>query len=74
MSAAAEELAARVIELEARYAFQEESLRVLNEALTQQQAQMGELERRFRQLLERVRAQGEVRPALSAEEEIPPHY
>lgn len=64
----------RLIELETRIAYQEETLRVLNEAVTRQQLQLDQVERRLRQLLERIKAQGEGGPGNAPANEVPPHY
>ena len=64
----------RLIELETRIAFQEETIRVLNEAVTCQQMQLDQVERRLRQLMERIKAQGEGGPGNAPANEVPPHY
>lgn len=66
---------ARLIELETRLAYQDETLRVLNEVVVRQQLQIDRLEATCRQLLERLKRlpQAEGR-ANSAAEEVPPHY
>lgn len=64
----------RFITIETKLAFQEDALRQLNDALTDQQMRVAELERICRQLIERVSRLGESVHKGSAVEEIPPHY
>lgn len=66
---------ARLIELETRLAYQDDTLRVLNDVIVRQQKQIERLETLYRQLsdrLERV-AQPDGRVNTPAEE-VPPHY
>lgn len=64
----------RLIELETRLAFQDETVRQLNDALTDQHMRMAELERICRHLIERVARLGESAHKASETDEIPPHY
>lgn len=70
-----EEQERRLIELETRFAYQEETLRMLNEVVTAQQTQIERLSAVCRQLVERARA-GEAGGGIkgTAAEEVPPHY
>jgi SlyX protein len=66
---------ARLIECETKIAYQEETLRVLNEVVTRQQLQIDQLVMACRQLAERIArqaAEGAVKGSLA--DEIPPHY
>lgn len=64
----------RLIDLETRIAFQEETLRVLNEVVTRQQRQIELLENTCRQLAERVSRMGIDVFRGTAADEVPPHY
>lgn len=63
----------RLIELETKFAYQEETLRELNEIVTAQQKQLEQLKILCRQLLQRIDSGGgAVKGAVA--EEVPPHY
>jgi SlyX protein len=68
----------RVIEIESRIAYQDDTLLQLNDVICKQQDQIDRLEMLTQQLLNRVRdlssnsAQGTVE--FSAADERPPHY
>lgn len=64
----------RMIELETKLAYLEDTLQVLNEAVTRQQRQIDTLEALCRELAERARntADGVFRGTPA--DEIPPHY
>ncbi|MDD3763364.1 MAG: SlyX family protein [Nevskiales bacterium] len=64
----------RLIELETKLAYQEETVRVLNEIVTRQQMQIAALERLGRQLSERMLRLGEGVAKGSLADEVPPHY
>lgn len=64
----------RVIEIETKLAHQEHLLSELNEALTDQQAQISGLERLCQSLIERVKALLDSSSADQATDERPPHY
>ncbi len=64
----------RVIEIETKLAHQEQLLSELNEALTDQQAQISGLERLCQSLIERVKALLDSSSADQATDERPPHY
>ncbi len=64
----------RFIELESKLAHQDQMLHELNEVVTDQQAQLMQLEAMCRSLVERVRALGEGMPAGDPGDERPPHY
>jgi len=73
MSEPIDELRAQMIELQTQMAFQEDTLRALDAAVTDQQQQLqrleqlgARLERQFREMLERL----DERP----EQQRPPHY
>ena len=66
--------AKRVIEIETKLAHQEHLLSELNEALTDQQAQISGLERMCQSLMQRVKSLLDSPPADQATDERPPHY
>lgn len=65
----------RLMECETKIAYQEETLRVLNEVVTRQQTQIDQLLVACRQLAERI-ARGANEGAVkgSFADEVPPHY
>jgi SlyX protein len=64
----------RVIEIETKLAHQEDLLSELNEALTDQQAQISGLERLCQSLIERVKSLLDSSSADQATDDRPPHY
>jgi len=64
----------RVIEIETKLAHQEHLLSELNEALTDQQAQISGLERLCQSLIDRVKAVLDSSSADQATDDRPPHY
>ena len=64
----------RVIEIETKLAHQEQLLSELNEALTDQQAQISGLERLCQSLIERVKSLLDSSSADQATDDRPPHY
>ena len=64
----------KTIDIETKLAHQEHLLSALNDALSNQQAQIADLEKLCRSLVERIRALSEAGPGNSNDEERPPHY
>lgn len=64
---------ARLIDLESRLAYQDETLRVLGDEVARQQRLIEQLQRRCAELAERLAAQAAA-PRVSAADERPPHY
>ena len=64
----------RLIELETKLAYLEETLQVLNQVVARQQKQIDQLEARCRELLERARNSAESVFRGTAADEVPPHY
>lgn len=66
----------RIIELETRVAFQEETLTQLNDALVSQQKQLFQLQALVHELREELRARTEPLEITPRDprDEIPPHY
>lgn len=65
----------RLIDLETRLSYQDETLRVLSDTVARQQKQIDQLESLTRQLLDRVRTLAD--PGVfkgSPADEVPPHY
>ena len=64
----------RLIDIETKLAHQEHTIAELNEALTDQQSQISNLDAQVRALMDRVRAMSEALPGDSPQDEKPPHY
>lgn len=65
----------KVIDLQSRIAHQEHTIAELNDALTDQQAQIATLEAKVVALIDRVRSLSESAPAGDGgDEPPPPHY
>ncbi len=62
------------IDIESKLAHQEHLLQELNDALSNQQAQISGLEHLCQSLVERIRALPEAGEGSGAEEQNPPHY
>lgn len=62
----------RIIDLERKLAYQENTIAELNEVVTHQQARLEELERRVSVLLDKIKS-GELVRGIE-DEEPPPHY
>jgi SlyX protein len=63
----------RIVNIETQLAHQEHTLSALNEALTDQQAQISKLEALCQTLMDRIRALTEGEPEDDGDEP-PPHY
>ena len=61
-----------IADLQRRYAFQEDLLRRLDEALREQDRRLADVERRLRMVVEQLRSMEAARP--EGEEPPPPHY
>lgn len=64
----------RFIDLETRLSYTDEALRVLSDTVIRQQRQIDQLEALCRQLLERLKSQGEPGYKNTPADEVPPHY
>ncbi|WP_029922238.1 SlyX family protein [Nevskia soli] len=64
----------RLIELETKLAYLEETLQVLNQVVARQQKQIDQLEATCRELLERARNSADSVFRGTAADEVPPHY
>jgi SlyX protein len=67
-------LGARLVELESRFAYQEEALQVLSAEVARQARHIDQLEALCRELLERARSASEGVFRGTAADEVPPHY
>jgi uncharacterized coiled-coil protein SlyX len=65
---------ARIDELEARLAQQDQSILELSDEIFRQQQQIAQLEGKVRGLTERVRAAAAPDTSAESADEIPPHY
>lgn len=74
MSADSEQLAARVVELETRLAFQDDTLHQLNDALLVQQRTVEQLRRELAALTDRLRGFDPSPVGRREDEPPPPHY
>lgn len=67
-----------VIDLQSRFAFQEDNIQVLNDIVTRQQRQIDVLERELElhreKLTELIQSAAERTPTPTAVDERPPHY
>lgn len=64
----------RIIDIETRLAYQEHLLSELNDALTNQQAQIGRLETMCESLIDRVKSLMDNAPSDDSRDQLPPHY
>lgn len=64
----------RIIELEVRVAFQDQTIQALNEAVTQQQAQLDRLTRELVRLKAQLTSQASSQVIPADQEQPPPHY
>ncbi len=64
----------KIIEIQEKLAHQEHMLSSLNEALTNQQAQISKLEALCQSLVERIRTLAEAGPDDEEGDQRPPHY
>jgi SlyX protein len=65
---------ARIDDLEARLAQQDQSILELSDEIYRQQKQIAQLETKVRDLTDRLRAASAAEPATDAANEAPPHY
>ncbi|MFM8331819.1 MAG: SlyX family protein [Candidatus Methylumidiphilus sp.] len=65
----------RLIDIETKLAFQEDTLQALNDVVCRQQKQIDQLEAQVRRLAERLKQLAEAQaPASPPLDEKPPHY
>lgn len=68
----------QLVDLQSRFAFQEDNLHALNDIITRQQRQIDNLERELElhreKLTDLLQSAADRTPAMSAADERPPHY
>ncbi|RCX33602.1 SlyX family protein [Thioalbus denitrificans] len=64
----------RIVDIESRLAFQEDTLDQLNAVVAEQEQRIGHLERQLQEALRLLRALTPPEVASQAEETPPPHY
>lgn len=64
----------RLIELETRFAYLEDTVRVLNEVVARQQREIDQLEQTCRQLADRLARSADSVFKGTAADEVPPHW
>lgn len=68
----------QLVDLQSRFAFQEDNLHALNDIITRQQRQIDNLERELElhreKLSDLLQSAADRTPAMSAVDERPPHY
>ena len=64
----------RLMDIEVKFAFQEETLQALNQLIYQQQTQLDQLEGAFKSLASRIGELSETIPVRDETDEKPPHY
>ncbi|WP_150049467.1 MULTISPECIES: SlyX family protein [Methylomonas] len=64
----------RVIELEIKLAYQEDLLQTLNQAVAEQQKQIGKLEETCKLLHEKIKSLAQADRLPNQADERPPHY
>lgn len=64
----------RLVDIEVKLAHQDQMLLELNDVVTQQQAQIMQLEEQYGSLVDRVRSIGEALPDEVPQDDRPPHY
>ena len=64
----------RLIDIETRLAYQDQTINELNQVIYQQQKQIDQLEKTCRQLSNRMKDLTHKNPSTVPEDEKPPHY
>jgi SlyX protein len=64
----------RLVEIETKLAYQEDTIQQLNDVICQQQKQIDRLELLCEHLLERIKTNPETQTLGAAIDEKPPHY
>jgi len=64
----------RMVDIEAKIAYQDNTLQELNDVIYRQQKQIDQLEAICQQLIDRVRSLAETSVTGTLEDEKPPHY
>ncbi|MDM7862251.1 SlyX family protein [Alteromonas sp. ASW11-36] len=69
-----QDLQAQIDELQSKLAFQEHTIDSLNEALSTQQEQMIDMERKLKFVIDKIKTLQQSNIASADEETPPPHY
>ena len=64
----------RLIEIETRIAYQEDTIQQLNQVVTEQQQKIEQLEKQYKTLQEYIASLPELLVSNNSADEIPPHY
>ncbi|MCF7982317.1 MAG: SlyX family protein [Pseudomonadales bacterium] len=64
----------RLVDIETKVAYQEDTVQALNDALCQQQRRLDQLELQLKLLVEKISDIAVGREGSKQEQEIPPHY
>jgi SlyX protein len=68
------ELDTRIVDLESKVAFQDDTIESLNDALSQQQQQLAQITYKMNHMVERLKSMRPSNIATQDEEAPPPHY
>jgi SlyX protein len=68
------ELDSRIVDLESKVAFQDDTIESLNDALSQQQQQLAQMTYKMNHMVERLKSMQPSNIATQDEEAPPPHY
>jgi SlyX protein len=68
------ELDTRIVDLESKVAFQDDTIESLNDALSQQQQQLAQITYKMNHMVERLKSMQPSNIATQDEEAPPPHY
>lgn len=68
------ELDTRIVDLESKVAFQDDTIESLNDALSQQQQQLAQMTYKMNHMVERLKSMQPSNIATQDEEAPPPHY
>lgn len=74
MTSSNEDMLGRIVELESKIAFQDDTIEKLNQVITDQQRQLDALNVRIEKLVEWAKQQQQSNIATQNEETPPPHY
>ena len=74
MASSSEETLSRIVELESKLSFQDDTIEKLNHVITDQQQQLDMLNARIEKLVEWAKQQQQSDIATQNEEAPPPHY
>jgi len=64
----------RLVEIETRLAFQENTIKDLSDTVYEQQKQIDALHKTLKQLVDQIKAPSIISPGRNLQDEKPPHY